>query len=67
MLAGAMSLLSATSRPQVKRVLATPPESAAPAVVTDGQTNLLSFPKMRRLHLVRPDLLLFPIQFEVYA
>jgi hypothetical protein len=41
-----------------------------PSLDSAGAASLLSFPtaiKMRRLHLVRPDLIPYPIQLEVYC
>ncbi len=39
------------------------PVAREPAATAD----LALQPKMRRLHLVRPDLLVFPLAFDVYA
>jgi hypothetical protein len=43
---------------------------ATPATTTPGATHLASLPlevRLRRLHLVRPDLIPYPLDIEVFC
>jgi len=43
------------------------PNTADPLRGTDPSAKLLPEVRLRKLHLVRPDLIQYPISFEVYC
>ena len=53
------------SRLFVLAVLLTPPTTPQAAIAPTGETPVAAEVRLRKLHLVRPDLIPYPIAYEV--
>lgn len=42
-------------------------EAAVPPAVVEGWVGIHSATRMRKLHLVRPDLIPYPLAYEIYC
>jgi len=49
------------------RPTATPAVNAAPEVTGPIAASMFPEVRLRKLHLVRPDLIFYPVQYEVYC
>ena len=62
-------LVLACVAPSASSALPASPVTAAPAAATQGEGAMAAKgeTRLRKLHLVRPDLIPYPIAFEIYC
>jgi len=62
-----MSRLALPALLLLARPTTTPAVSTAPAVTGPIAASMFPEVRLRKLHLVRPDLIFYPVQYEVYC